>query len=68
MLWNIFMLLWHIFMCLNCVNLMVWFCEFDPVSILEDQTDLNFVQYFIASTMCFRAQKVIKLQADTGNA
>lgn len=53
---------------IDCVNLMGWLLEFDRVTVLEDQTDLNFVQYFISSTQCFKAQKVIKLQADTGNA
>jgi len=34
----------------NCVNLMGWLSEFDQVSMLKDQTDLNFLQYFISST------------------
>lgn len=54
--------------CLDCAKLVGWLSEFDQVSKLEDQTDLKFAQYFISSTECFKAQKVIKLQADTGNA
>lgn len=54
--------------CLDCAKLVGWLSEFDQVSKLEDQTDLNSAQYFISSTECFKAQKVIKLQADTGNA
>lgn len=45
---------------------MGWFCEFDPVSILQDQNDLNFVQYFIPVLWALELRKSLNSKPTLG--